>query len=528
MISRLTSEARIPSWPIEMPSLTAIVTNSSGKPPASRTPSLDRLASRSSGTLHGVTSFQLDATPTCALPQSASVIPTARSMARAGARSIPSVTSWLRGFMFSVMARSVRRTATRAPACVWRSSGTFGAMTDVGSSTGPAGSGISRAGARPRRRPRRDPGAATPEWTVHDVIAHLVGHRRPTSTPGTWTASGTEPGPPPRSPSAQRSRSRSSSPSGTTGAAAVRGRRSRCSGGPWPRSPSPTSGTTSRTSAARSASKAGVTRSPSTCDRRLLPMPGPATSPRPGSRRCGCGPASTSGSSATASRARPSRPSRTSWPGFICGRRTADAGPRVPLGRRPRAVRRAVHRRRARRTAPDLMGTPMQVTRRSISAALADGARGSRAEIEALGYDGVFTFEGPHDPFFPLVARGRAQRAARARHRDRDRVRPQPDEPGAHRVGPADALEGSGDPRARVADQAAHREAVLDAVVAPGGADARARARDPGDLGDVAGRHAAAVRGRVLPAHADDAVLHARSRASSAPRGSSSPGSAPR
>ena len=40
MISRLTSEPRIPSWPIEMPSLIAIVTNSIGKPPASRTPSL--------------------------------------------------------------------------------------------------------------------------------------------------------------------------------------------------------------------------------------------------------------------------------------------------------------------------------------------------------------------------------------------------------------------------------------------------------------------------------------------------------
>ena len=34
MISRLTSEPRIPSWPIEMPSLTAIVMNSIGKPPA--------------------------------------------------------------------------------------------------------------------------------------------------------------------------------------------------------------------------------------------------------------------------------------------------------------------------------------------------------------------------------------------------------------------------------------------------------------------------------------------------------------
>ena len=83
MISRLTSEARIPSWPIEMPSDTAMVMNSIGNPPASRTPTLDRLASRSSGMLHGVTSFHDDATPTCGLSQSSSVIPTARSIARA-------------------------------------------------------------------------------------------------------------------------------------------------------------------------------------------------------------------------------------------------------------------------------------------------------------------------------------------------------------------------------------------------------------------------------------------------------------
>jgi hypothetical protein len=93
MISRLTSEARMPSWPIEMPSLTAIVMNSIGKPSAARTPSFARFASRSSGMLHGVTSFQLDATPICGLSQSASVIPTARSIARAPARSMPSVTS---------------------------------------------------------------------------------------------------------------------------------------------------------------------------------------------------------------------------------------------------------------------------------------------------------------------------------------------------------------------------------------------------------------------------------------------------
>ena len=99
MTSRDTSEARMPSWPIEMPSLTAMVVNSIGKPPAARTPSFDRLASRSSGMLHGVTSFHDEHTPTCGLPQSSSVMPIARSMARAGARSEPSVTSRLRGLM---------------------------------------------------------------------------------------------------------------------------------------------------------------------------------------------------------------------------------------------------------------------------------------------------------------------------------------------------------------------------------------------------------------------------------------------
>jgi hypothetical protein len=40
--SRLTSEARMPSWPMEMPSETAMVTNSMGNPPAARTPALAR------------------------------------------------------------------------------------------------------------------------------------------------------------------------------------------------------------------------------------------------------------------------------------------------------------------------------------------------------------------------------------------------------------------------------------------------------------------------------------------------------
>ena len=93
MTSRDTSDARMPSWPIEMPSDMAIVMNSTGKAPPARTPSFDRLASTSSDMLQGVTSFHDDATPTWAFDQSASVMPMARNMARAGARMGPSVTS---------------------------------------------------------------------------------------------------------------------------------------------------------------------------------------------------------------------------------------------------------------------------------------------------------------------------------------------------------------------------------------------------------------------------------------------------
>ena len=80
--SRLTSEARIPSWPIEMPSDTVIVPNSIGNPPASRTPRLTCSASVRSVMLHGVISFHELAMPICGLAQSSSVIPTARSIAR--------------------------------------------------------------------------------------------------------------------------------------------------------------------------------------------------------------------------------------------------------------------------------------------------------------------------------------------------------------------------------------------------------------------------------------------------------------
>ena len=97
----------MPSWPIEMPSLTEMVVNSSGNPPAARTPSFERFASRSSDRLHGVISFHDEQTPTWGLSQSSSVMPRARSIARAGARAAPSVTSWLRGLIETLVPSSV-------------------------------------------------------------------------------------------------------------------------------------------------------------------------------------------------------------------------------------------------------------------------------------------------------------------------------------------------------------------------------------------------------------------------------------
>src|ERR1039457_7397229 len=82
---------------MEMPSETAIVMNYKGTPPASRTATLVRLAKRSRGRLHGVTSFQLEATPIWGFTMSSSLSPIAGSIERAGARPLPRVTSVLRG-----------------------------------------------------------------------------------------------------------------------------------------------------------------------------------------------------------------------------------------------------------------------------------------------------------------------------------------------------------------------------------------------------------------------------------------------
>src|ERR1700682_3273323 len=89
--SRLTSEAFIPSVPIETPSETAMVLNSMGVPPAARMPAFTCSARRRWLKLQGMVSIQLCPTPMSGLARSSRVKPMACSMERAGARSSPSV-----------------------------------------------------------------------------------------------------------------------------------------------------------------------------------------------------------------------------------------------------------------------------------------------------------------------------------------------------------------------------------------------------------------------------------------------------
>ena len=89
--SRLTSEAFMPSVPMATPSLTAMVLNSMGVPPASRMPAFTNSARRRWLRLQGIVSIHVVATPTMGLARSSSLKPMPFSMARAPARSGPSV-----------------------------------------------------------------------------------------------------------------------------------------------------------------------------------------------------------------------------------------------------------------------------------------------------------------------------------------------------------------------------------------------------------------------------------------------------
>jgi hypothetical protein len=89
--SRETSENFMPSVPIEMPSVTVGMPNTCGMPPAALIPAAARSASGWMPALHGFIVECALATPTMGLSKSASVKPTARSIARLGERCTPAV-----------------------------------------------------------------------------------------------------------------------------------------------------------------------------------------------------------------------------------------------------------------------------------------------------------------------------------------------------------------------------------------------------------------------------------------------------
>ena len=83
----------MPSEPIDMPSETVIVLKVTALPRALFTPWATWLASSLMWILQGVTSLQVEAMPICGFLKSLSLKPTARSMARLGARVTPSTTT---------------------------------------------------------------------------------------------------------------------------------------------------------------------------------------------------------------------------------------------------------------------------------------------------------------------------------------------------------------------------------------------------------------------------------------------------
>src|SRR5438132_9908789 len=93
----------MPWWPIMMPSEAVGAPKICGTPPAARMPSQPLRASRSRWELHGVMSLNSEATPIIGRSKSSSRKPTARNIARLGARPIPPVVRRLRLSFFCDM-----------------------------------------------------------------------------------------------------------------------------------------------------------------------------------------------------------------------------------------------------------------------------------------------------------------------------------------------------------------------------------------------------------------------------------------
>ena len=208
-------------------------------------------------------------------------------------------------------------------------------------------------------------------------------------------------------------------------------------------------------------------------------------------------------------------------------RRAAAArlGP-APLGRRARGRARALPPGRGSALTPG--GSPTARRAGSVRRVKVDGGiPGDLTKAAARppgrprrqGYDGGWTAETSHDPFFPLAARGGAHAngcelgtgiaVAFARN---------PMTTANVGLGPPGLQRRPLQSRPRVADQGPHREAIQHAVEPPGAPDARVRPRPAGDLGGWQNGHASCdFRGRLLHTHADDPVLRSRSRTRTAP-----------
>src|SRR5436190_46710 len=155
-VSRLMSEAFMPSVPIAIPSVTVIELNSIGVPPAARTPSFTFSAIFRWFQLHGVISIQQCATPTSGFFKSSSVKPIALKNARAAARSGPS--------------RMVRLLWRGWDVMGWSPLPALGRHTSSGHAAPPRPAARRSRGSRGRRPPR----SRSPSWP-RPAFDHQVG-----------------------------------------------------------------------------------------------------------------------------------------------------------------------------------------------------------------------------------------------------------------------------------------------------------------------------------------------------------------
>ncbi len=137
-------------------------------------------------------------------------------------------------------------------------------------------------------------------------------------------------------------------------------------------------------------------------------------------------------------------------------------------------------------------------------AGLEDAADHAR-RLEALGVDGAFTFEGPHDVFTPADPGRRGVHHPGAGHQRGHRLPPQPGPAGPPGLGPPAAGEGAVHPRTGQSDPGPGGEAVRGRVRPAHRPDAGAGGCPAGHLRHLGDGRAPGLPGRVHLPHADAA-----------------------